>query len=145
MKQLNAKKIKRHMLKTYEFWQIDEKFLIIPGGQKFEAVAGLEQLPPSDIGYIAYAFLDEYMRVVFLGEADENKNTYRYFDGDELLVVPAQSIENILVRVVKPTADLIEHPFVEGVLAFHESNALVGAPCRSARWTFIGIRSSLLF
>ena len=125
MKQLNAKKIKRHMLKTYEFWQIDEKFLIIPGGQKFEAVAGVEQLPPSDIGYIAYAFLDEYMRVVFLGEADEDKNTYRYFDGDELLVVPAQSIENILVRVVNPTADLIEHPFVEGVLAFHESNALV--------------------
>ena len=58
MKQLNAKKIKRHMLNTFEFWQIDEKFLIIPGGQIFEAVAGLEQLPPSDVGYIAYAFLD---------------------------------------------------------------------------------------
>ena len=66
MKQLNAKKIKRHMLKTYEFWQIDEKFLIIPGGQKYKAVAGLDKLPPSDICYIAYTILNEYMRVVIL-------------------------------------------------------------------------------
>ena len=29
MNQLKAKKIKRHILKSYEFWQIDEKFLVV--------------------------------------------------------------------------------------------------------------------
>lgn len=124
MKKLNAKKIKRHMLKTYEFWQLDEKFLIIPEGQKLDTLEGMEQLPKSDVGYFAYAYLDEFMKVAFLGVADEKADSYRFFDDEKLLVVPAVALDNVLVRVVKPSDELNEHPFVEGVLRFHESNAL---------------------
>ena len=53
MNKLKAKKIKRHMLKSYEFWQIDEKFLVVSPDKKLFLQEGLESLPDSESGYLA--------------------------------------------------------------------------------------------
>lgn len=124
MKKLNAKKIKRHMLKTYEFWQLDEKFLIVPPDKKLLSLPGMEILPESSEGYLAYIYLDEVLQVVFLGPADPETDTYSYFDLEELPVVPASLMDQIPVRVVKSADELNSHPFVSGVLAYHASQAL---------------------
>ncbi|MGI6507701.1 MAG: hypothetical protein ACOX4A_04870 [Saccharofermentanales bacterium] len=124
MKKLNAKRVKRHMLRTSEFWQLDEKFLMISPDKKLCTLTGMESLPESDVGYLGYAFLDDTMRVAFLGFCDEIEGTYKYFDGDQVLVAQASMLPTMLVRVVKPTEELEKHPFVRGVLDFHESDIL---------------------
>jgi nucleotide-binding universal stress UspA family protein len=124
MKKLNAKRLKRHMLKTSEFWQLDEKFLVISPDKKLCTLTGMESLPESDTGYLGYAFLDDTMRVAFLGICDEEDGSYKYFDGDQVLVAQAWMLPTMLVRIVKPSEELEKHPFVQGVLKFHESDAL---------------------
>ena len=124
MKKLNAKRVKRHMLRTSEFWQLDEKFLMISPDKKLCTLTGMESLPESDVGYLGYAFLDDTMRVAFLGFCDEIEGTYKYFDGDQVLVAQASMLPTMLVRVVKPTEELEKHPFVRGVLDFQESDIL---------------------
>ena len=124
MNKLKAKKIKRHMLKSYEFWQIDEKFLVVSPDKKLFLQEGLETLPESESGYLAYTYLDEVLKIAFLGFADPEEETYRYFESEEVLVVPAALLPQMLVMVVKPTLELNGHPFVQGVLALHEADAL---------------------
>lgn len=124
MKELNTKIIKRHQLKTYEFWQLDEKFLIVSPDRKLLDVEGLEGLPESGTGYLAYAFLDEEIKVAFLGQADPKEGTYQFFEGGDILSLPARALSQVLVHLVKPTEELVKHPFVDGVLAFHRSKAL---------------------
>lgn len=124
MKKLNAKRLKRHMLKTSEFWQLDEKFLVISPDKKLCTLTGMESLPESDTGYLGYAFLDDTMRVAFLGICDEEDGSYKYFDGGQVLVAQAWMLPTMLVRIVKPSEELEKHPFVQGVLKFHESDAL---------------------
>ena len=106
MKKLNAKRVKRHMLRTSEFWQLDEKFLMISPDKKLCTLTGMESLPESDVGYLGYAFLDDTMRVAFLGFCYEIEGTYKYFDGDQVLVAQASMLPTMLVRVVKPTEEL---------------------------------------
>jgi hypothetical protein len=124
MKKLNAKRLKRHMLKTSEFWQLDEKFLVISPDKKLRTLTGMESLPESETGYLGYAFLDDTMRVAFLGVCDEENGSYKFFDGDQVLVAQAWMLPTMLVRIVKPSEELEKHPFVQGVLKFHESDAL---------------------
>ncbi|HPX93328.1 MAG TPA: hypothetical protein PK646_00340 [Bacillota bacterium] len=124
MNQLKAKKIKRHILKSYEFWQIDEKFLVVSPDKKLFLQEGLDALPASESGYLAYAYLDDILKVAFLGYADPEQGTYEYFESEDILVMPAAALTQMLVMVVKPTLELNSHPFVQGVLAFHESDAL---------------------
>ncbi len=112
------------MLKTYEFWQIDERFLLVSPDRKLYTLTGMESLPESETGYLAYAYLDETMRIAFLGFADPEKDTYEYFESDDILVAAAAMLPSMLVRIVKPTSELNEHPFVKGVLEFHEADAL---------------------
>ncbi|NLB27640.1 MAG: hypothetical protein GX819_01640, partial [Clostridiaceae bacterium] len=113
MNKLKAKKIKRHMLNSYEFWQIDEKFLVVSPDKKLFLQEGLETLPDSESGYLAYAYLDEVLKIAFLGFADPEEETYRYFESEEVLVVPAALLPQMLVMVVKPTLELNGHPFVQ--------------------------------
>lgn len=124
MKKLSARKIKRHMLKTYDFWQLDEKFLLVSPDRKLFSQEGLEALPPGDQGYLAYAFLDEMLKVAFLGCADSQDGHFQFFDGQEIPVIPAAMLPQMLVMPVKPTRELTEHPFVREVLAAHEADAL---------------------
>lgn len=124
MKKLNAKRLKRHMLRTSEFWQLDEKFLVISPDKKLCALTGMESLPESDTGYLGYAYLDDTMRVAFLGFFDEDEGAYKFFDGDQVLVAQASMLPAMLVRIVKPTEELEKHPFVQGVLEFHASDVL---------------------
>ncbi len=124
MKELNTKIIKRHQLKTYEFWQLDEKFLILAPDRRLLDLEGLEALPETGTGYLAYAFLDEEIKVAFLGLADPGEGTYQFFEEEEILLVPAQLLAQVLVHLVKPTEELTSHPFVDGVLALHRSEAL---------------------
>ncbi|HHW93867.1 MAG TPA: hypothetical protein GX734_05155 [Clostridiaceae bacterium] len=124
MKKLNAKRVRRHMLRTFEFWQLDEKFLIISPDKKLCTLTGMESLPESDTGYFGYAYLDDTLRVAFLGFCNEEDGTYKYFDADQVLVAQAHMLPTMLVRVVKPTEELVKHPFVRGVLEFHQSDIL---------------------
>jgi predicted SprT family Zn-dependent metalloprotease len=124
MKKLNAKRVKRHMLRTSEFWQLDEKFLVISPDKKLCTLTGMESLPESDTGYLGYAYLDDTLRVAFLGFCNEEDETYKFFDSDQVLVAQASMLPTLLVRIVKPTEELEKHPFVQGVLEFHESDAL---------------------
>ncbi len=121
---LKAKKIKRHMLKTYEFWQIDEKFLVVSPDKKLFQQEGLQTLPESESGYLAYAYLDQVLKIAFLGFADSEEETCRNFESEEVLVVPAAMLPQMLVMVVKPTLELDSHPFVQAVLARHQAEAL---------------------
>ncbi len=125
MKKLNAKRVKRHMLRTSEFWQLDEKFLMISPDKKLCTLTGMESLPESDSGYLGYAYLDDTMRIAFLGFCDEEDETYKFFDGDQVLVAQASMLPTMLVRIVKPTEELEKHPFVRGILDFHESDVLL--------------------
>ena len=124
MNKLKAKKIKRHMLKSYEFWQVDEKFLLVSPDKKLLAQEGLEALPESEKGYFAYAYLDDVLKIAFLGYADPNDYSYQYFDSEEILVVPASMMPQLLVTVVKPTLELVKHPLVQAILARHDADAL---------------------
>lgn len=124
MNKLKAKKIKRHMLKSYEFWQIDEKFLVVSPDKKLFLQEGLESLPDSESGYLAYAYLDRVLKIAFLGIADPEEGSYQYFESEDALVAPAALLPQMLVMVVKPTLELNRHPFVQGVLALHEGDAL---------------------
>ncbi len=124
MKPLNVKRIKRHMLRTYEFWQLDEKFLVVSPDRKLCTMTGMETLPESDSGYLAYAYLDDTMRIAFLGFCDEEEDTYKYFESEQILVAPAAMLPNTLVRLVKPTDELEKHPFVRNILDFHQSDIL---------------------
>lgn len=124
MKKLKAKKIKRHMLKSYEFWQIDEKFLVVSPDKRLFSQEGLQDLPESQSGYLAYAYLDDVLKVAFLGSADPEEEIYRFFDSEEVLAAPASMLPQMLVMVVKPTLELNSHPFVQAVLARHEAEAL---------------------
>ena len=65
MKELKAKKIKRHMLRSYEFWQLDEKFLVVSPDKKLFAQEAFASLPESEGGYLAYAYLDERVKIAF--------------------------------------------------------------------------------
>lgn len=112
------------MLKTYEFWQIDEKFLVVSPDRKLCTMTGMESLTASESGYIAYAYLDGTMRVAFLGLCDAVQDTYEFFDSDQILVAPAAMLPDMLVRLVKPTKELEQHPFVRSILRYHESDAL---------------------
>lgn len=124
MKELKAKVIKRHMLRTYEFWQLDEKFLLVSPDKKLFSQEAFASLPESETGYLAYAYLDETMKVAFLGPADPEKGTYDFFDKEEVLVLEAASLPQMLVRLVKGTDELNLHPFVQSILDFHRSKAL---------------------
>ena len=124
MNKLNAKKIKRHMLKTYAFWQLDERFLMVYPDKNILSNAGLDELPETESGYLAFVFLDDTMKVAFLGEVDLETQEYAYFQENKALVAEASSIETMLVMLVKPTRELVQHPFVKTVLDFHESNVL---------------------
>lgn len=124
MNKLKAKKIKRHTLKTYEFWQLDEKFLLVWPDSKLLGQAGMEALPESKSGYLAYAYLQGPLQIAFLGQANPADSTYTYFDTDAIMAVPAASLPQLLVMPVKPTRELEAHPFVEQVLAAHAGQAL---------------------
>ena len=124
MKKLNAKKIKRHMIKTYAFWQLDERFLLVYPDKNILSKAGLDELPETESGYLAFVFLDDTMKVAFIGEVDLETQEYEYFQENKTLVAEASSLETMLVMLVKPTRELVQHPFVKSVLDYHESNVL---------------------
>lgn len=124
MKKLNAKKIKRHMLKSYEFWQLDEKFLLVSPDKKLFAQEAFASLPESEGGYLAYAYLDERVKVAFIGLVDVDQDNYQFFDSEEVLAIEAAQLPQLLVRLVKPNQALNQHPLVQKILADHASDAL---------------------
>lgn len=112
------------MLKTYEFWQLDEKFLVVSQDKKLFAQEAFASLPASPGGYLAYAYLDQVVKIAFLGLVDEDQDHYQFFDQEAILVIEAAQLPQLLVRLIKPTHELIQHPFVAQVLAFHAADAL---------------------
>ncbi len=124
MKELKAKKIKRHMLRSYEFWQLDEKFLVVSPDKKLFAQEAFASLPESEGGYLAYAYLDERVKIAFLGIMDADQDNYQYFDSKDVLVIEAAQLPQLLVRLVKPSQELNQHPLVQKILADHAADAL---------------------
>lgn len=121
---LKGKVIKRHMVKTYSFWQINNRFLVIAGDQENVLADYKKMLPPIKEGYLAYAYLDEVIRLAFIGHCDPESDEYEFFDCDKYPVIPAVDVPNLLVRLVKPTAVLNEHPLVKRALRIQEKNVL---------------------
>ena len=52
---LQAKRIKRHMVRTYEFWQMNLRLLVIAEDQKKLLEDFSAKLPPSDSGDLAFS------------------------------------------------------------------------------------------
>ncbi|MDD4323713.1 MAG: hypothetical protein PHR37_02610 [Eubacteriales bacterium] len=121
---LNAKRIKRHMVRTYEFWQLNLRLLVIAEDQKKLLEELSAKLPPSESGYLAFAYLDEYLRIAFLGTADDETDEYEFFDTKEIITIPASAVPNLLVRIVKLNAELAENAFIQQVLQEQYNNAL---------------------
>lgn len=121
---LNTKRIKRHMVKTYKFWQLNLRLLAIAEDQKKLLEDFSEKLPPSDSGYLAFAYLDEHLRIAFLGTIDDEKDEYEFFDTKEIFTIPASSVPNLLVRLIKLNEELLENDFIQQVLQDQYNNAL---------------------
>ncbi len=121
---LKAKRIKRHMVRTYEFWQMNLRLLVIAEDQKKLLEDFSAKLPPSDSGYLAFSYLDKDLRIAFLGTVDDESDEYEFFDNKEIVSIPASAVPNLLVRIVKLSEELAENPFIQQVLQEQANNAL---------------------
>ncbi|NLV98589.1 MAG: hypothetical protein GX034_02205 [Clostridiaceae bacterium] len=121
---LQAKRIKRHMVRTYEFWQMNLRLLVIAEDQKKLLEDFSAKLPPSDSGYLAFSYLDKDLRIAFLGVADDENDEYEFFDAKEIVNIPASAVPNLLVRIVKLNEQLAENAFIQQVLQDQANNAL---------------------
>ncbi|NLC40437.1 MAG: hypothetical protein GX763_05925 [Clostridiaceae bacterium] len=121
---LNAKRIKRHMVRTYDFWQMNLRLLVIAEDQKKLLEDFSAKLPPSDSGYLAFSYLDKDLRIAFLGTVDDESDEYEFFDSKEIVSIPASAVPNLLVRIVKLNEELTENAFIQQVLQEQANNAL---------------------
>ncbi|GEM_PF-808551 len=121
---LNAKRIKRHMVRTYEFWQMNLRLLVIAEDQKKLLEDFSAKLPPSDSGYLAFSYLDRDLRIAFLGAADDENDEYEFFDTKEVVDIPASAVPNLLVRIVKLNDELAENAFIQQVQQEQANNVL---------------------
>lgn len=121
---LNAKRIKRHMVKTYKFWQLNLRLLAIAEDQKKYLADVSDKLPESDSGYLAFAYLDEQLYIAFLGTIDDETDEYEFFDTKEVLTIPAASVPKLLVRLIKMNDELSKNEFIQQVLQNQFNNVL---------------------
>ncbi|MFA6690703.1 MAG: hypothetical protein WCR98_01850 [Saccharofermentanales bacterium] len=121
---LEAKRIKRHMVRTYEFWQMNLRILVIAEDQKKVLEDFEDKLPASDSGYLAFAYLDNELRIAFLGTSDDETDEYEFFDTKEIFTIPASAVPTLLVRLVKLNAELAENAFIQQAIQEQANKAL---------------------